>query len=259
MPLFRGGAISVDQSLLNVGRSRTGRVGFGGSYTRTSGAGSIASASFGNGSYSLNLSAGTASGGHGKTGWADPIETYLQGGASTIDYSKRIRFSIHGGMYIGSTNSKVRILFGGTGNATDAPFANQNGLTVKGFGVEFALQSGLIQGRLIGFNSAYLTPTSYTSLANGFGDSAADNRYFACMIESDGTGNIYLYGANSSTAPNMVIGPVPLLTLTGGPTSATSSNRFGPEIQCVNDSAITPTSSRSAEFQSFSSWILDVS
>jgi hypothetical protein len=78
------------------------------------------------------------------------------------------------------------------------------------------------------------------------------------MIESDGTGNINLYAGNSSTVPNIVIDSTPLLTLTGGPTNATSSNRFGPEIQCVNDSVSAPSSSRAAEFQSFGSWLLDV-
>lgn len=256
--LFTGPINTIDQQLLSVGRTRTGRVGFGGTYTRTSGTGPTAAASFGSGSYSINLAAGTAAASHGKFGWYDPLETFIQGGASTIDYSKRIRFAISGAMYMASTNSKIRIVFSGTGNATDAPFAEQNGLTVKGFGVEFALQSSIIQGRLIGFNSAYLTPTSYTTLTNGFGASASDNRFFSCMIESDGSGNINLYAGNSSTVPNVVIDPTPLLTLTGGPVSATSSNRFGPEIQCVNHTTVAPTSSRAAELQSFGSWLLDV-
>jgi len=256
--LFTGPINTIDQQLFGVGRTRTGRLGFGGSYTRTSGAGSTGSAAFSSGSYALNLSAGTAAGGHGKFGWYDPLETFIQGGASTIDYSKRIRFSISGAMYMASTNSKIRIVFSGTGNATDAPFAEQNGLTVKGFGAEFALQSSVIQARLIGFNSAYLTPSSYTTLTNGFGESASDNRFFAVMIESDGAGNLNLYAGNSSTVPNVVISPTPLLTLTGGPTTAASSNRFGPEIQCINHTTVTPTSSRAAEMQSFGSWLLDV-
>jgi hypothetical protein len=256
--LFTGPINTIDQQLFGVGRTRTGRLGFGGNYTRTSGAGSTGSAAFSGGSFSLNLAAGTAAGGHGKSGWYDPLETFIQGGASTIDYSKRIRFSISGVMYMASTNSKIRIVFSGTGNATDAPFAEQNGLTVKGFGAEFALQSSVIQARLIGFNSAYLTPSSYTTLTNGFGESASDNRFFAVMIESDGAGNINLYAGNSSTVPNIVISPTPLLTLTGGPTTAASSNRFGPEIQCVNHTTVTPTSSRAAELQSGGSWLLDV-
>jgi hypothetical protein len=255
---FTGPVNTIDQQLFGVGRTRTGRLGIGGSYTRTSGAGSTGSAAFSSGSYALNLSAGTAAGGHGKFGWSDPLETFIQGGASTIDYSKRIRFSISGAMYMASTNSKIRIVFSGTGNATDAPFAEQNGLTVKGFGAEFALQSSVIQARLIGFNSAYLTPSSYTTLTNGFGESALDNRFFAVMIESDGAGNLNLYAGNSSTVPNVVISPTPLLTLTGGPTTAASSNRFGPEIQCVNHTTVTPTSSRAAELQSLGSWLLDV-
>jgi len=257
MPLTKAIGV-VDQQLLSIGRTRTGRLGFGGSYTRTSGAGSTGAAGFSAGSYALNLGAGTAAGGHGKFGFYDPLETFIQGGASTIDYSKRIRFAISGAMYMASTNSKIRIVFSGTGNATDAPFADQNGLTVKGFGVEFALQSSLIQARMIGFNAAYLTPSAYTTLANGFGASASDNRFFAVMIESDGAGNLNLYAGNSSTVPNVVISPTPLLTLTGGPTTAASSNRFGPEIQCVNHTTVTPTSSRAAELQSMGSWLLDV-
>lgn len=77
------------------------------------------------------------------------------------------------------------------------------------------------------------------------------------MLESDGTGNIYLYASESSTAPNINIGTTPLLTLTGGPTNDTSTNRFGPEIQCVNHATVAPTGSPSAIFQS-TFWMIDV-
>ena len=160
-------------------------------------------------------------------------------------------------MYIGSTNSVIRIVFGGTGNSVDAPAAGANGLTIKGFGAEFALQSGVIQARLIGFDSSYLTPTAYTTLTNGFGLAASDNRFFGVVIESDGAGNIYLYGADSSTNPNINIGQSPLLTLTGGPTNDTSTNRFGPEIQCSNNASIAPTASPSAILQS-TYYLIDV-
>lgn len=253
------GVAVADGLLLNVARARSGRVGFSGNYTRSSGTSPVAAGSFSGGSFTINLNAGTSSAGHGKIGWYDPVGTTLSAGSSTIDYSKRIRFALSGMMFMKSTNSKIRIVFGGTGNATDAPWADQNGLTVKGFGAEFALQSGVIQARLIGFNSAYLTPTSYTTLTNGFGNSTNDNTFFAVMIESDGAGNIYLYGGEAQTNQTMIIGSSPLLTLTGGPTTSTSSNRFGPEIQCVNDSANAPSSTPSAQLQSQGNWILDVS
>lgn len=248
----------TDLALFNIARPRSGRVGFSGNYTRSSGTGPTAAASFSGGSFTINLNAGSSSAGHGKVGWYDPVGTTLSAGSSTIDYSKRIRFALHGMMHMKSTNSKIRIVMGGTGNATDAPWANQDGLTAKGFGAEFALQSGIIQARLIGFNSAYLTPTAYTSMTNGFGNSTSDNAFFAVMIESDGTGNIYLYAGEASTTPNIVIGQAPLLTLAGGPTTSTSSNRFGPEIQCVNDQTNAPTSTPSAQLQSQGNWLLDV-
>lgn len=248
----------ADLALFNVAKPRTGRVGFSGNYTRSSGTGPTAAGSFSGGSFTINLNAGSSAAGHGKAGWYDPVGLTLSSGSSTIDYSKRIRFALHGMMYMASTNSKIRIVFGGTGNATDAPWANQNGLTVKGFGAEFALQSGIIQARLIGFNSSYLTPSSYTTMTSGFGTSASDNRFFSVMIESDGTGNIYLYAGEASTTPNIVIDPSPLLTLTGGPTTSASSNRFGPEIQCVNDQTTAPTATPSAQLQSQGNWLLDV-
>ena len=261
MPFFGGGggADSISQSLFNVARARSGRIGFSGNYTRSSGTSPVAAGSFSGGSFTINLNAGTAAPGHGKIGWYDPVGTTLSSGSSTIDYSKKIRFALSGMMFIKSTNSKIRIVFGGTGNATDAPWANQDGLTAKGFGAEFALQSGVIQARLIGYNASYLTPTSYTSLTNGFGNSTSDNTFFAVMIESDGTGNIYLYGGEAQTTQIMVINPSPLLTLTGGPTTSTSSNRFGPEIQCVNDQSVAPTATPSAQLQSQGNWLLDVS
>jgi len=254
MPLVKNPS-NIDNFLFSTGRTRAFRVGHSGSYTKSTGAGG--SGALGNtGGFNITINAGTAASGTSKIGYFDPTAALMTASAGKIDYSKRIRFSIGGMMYLASTNSVIRIVFGGTGNATDAPLAGVNGLTIKGFGAEFALQSGVIQARLIGFNSSYLTPTSYTTLTNGFGLASSDNRFFGVVIESDGAGNIYLYGADSQTNPAINIGQTPLLTLTGGPTNDTSTNRFGPEIQCSNSSSL-PTSSPSALFQS-SYWMIDV-
>lgn len=254
MPLSIGG--NIESLLFSSGRLRMFRVGHSGSYSKTVGAGGTAS--IGNtGGFNINLHAGSAAGGTSKVGYFDPTAALMTASAGKIDYSKRIRFSIGGMMYIGSTNSVIRIVFGGTGSSVDAPFSDQNGLTIKGFGAEFALQSGLIQARLIGFNSSYLTPTAYTTLANGFGTSSSDNRFFGLVLESDGSGNISLYASGSSLNPDINIGRAPILTLSGGPTNDVSTNRNGPEIQCSNHSVNAPTSSASAIFQS-PFWMLDV-
>ena len=254
MPLVKNPS-NIDSFLFSTGRTRAFRVGHAGSYTKTTGAGG--SAALGNtGGFNITINAGTAASGTSKIGYFDPTVAQMTASLGKIDYSRRIRFSIGGMMGMASTNSVIRIVFGGTGNSTDAPLAGANGLTIKGFGAEFALQSGVIQARLIGFNASYLTPTSYTTLTNGFGLATSDTRFFGVVIESDGAGNINLYGADSQTTPSINIGQTPLLTLTGGPTNDTSTNRFGPEIQCSNSSSL-PTSSPSAIFQS-SYWMIDV-
>jgi hypothetical protein len=254
MPLVKNPS-NIDSVLFSTGRLRTGRVGHSGVYTKTTG--TAGSAAVGNtAGLFMTINAGSAANGTSKAGYFDPTVAQMTAGLGLIDYSKRIRFSIGGMMGMASTNSVIRIVFGGTGNATDAPLAGVDGLTAKGFGAEFALQSGVIQARLIGFNASYLTPTSYTSLTNGFGLAASDTRFFGVVIESDGAGNIYLYGADSQTNPAINIGQTPLLTLTGGPTNSTSSNRFGPEVHCSNSSSL-PTASPSAIFQS-TFWLLDV-
>ena len=254
MPLVKNPS-NIDNVLFSTGRLRTGRVGHSGVYTKTAGAGGSAAVGNTAGLF-MTINAGTAASGTSKAGYFDPTSALMTANAGIIDYSKRIRFSIGGMMGMASTNSVIRIVFGGTGNSTDAPLAGVDGLTAKGFGAEFALQSGAIQARLIGFNASYLTPTSYTTLTNGFGLSASDNRFFGVVVESDGAGNIYLYGADSQTNPAINIGQTPLLTLTGGPTNSTSSNRFGPEVHCSNSSSL-PTASPSAIFQS-TFWLLDV-
>ena len=254
MPLVKNPS-NIDNFIFSTGRTRAFRVGHAGSYTKTTGAGG--SAALGNtGGFNITINAGTAASGTSKIGYFDPTVAQMTASLGKIDYSRRIRFSIGGMMGMASTNSVIRIVFGGTGNSTDAPLAGANGLTIKGFGAEFALQSGVIQARLIGFNASYLTPTSYTTLTNGFGLAASDTRFFGVVIESDGAGNINLYGADSQTTPSINIGQTPLLTLTGGPTNDTSTNRFGPEIQCSNSSSL-PTNSPSAIFQS-SYWMIDV-
>ena len=254
MPLVKNPS-NIDNFIFSTGRTRAFRVGQAGSYTKTTGAGG--SAALGNtGGFNITINAGTAASGTSKIGYFDPTVAQMTASLGKIDYSRRIRFSIGGMMGMASTNSVIRIVFGGTGNSTDAPLAGANGLTIKGFGAEFALQSGVIQARLIGFNASYLTPTSYTTLTNGFGLASGDTRFFGLVLESDGSGNINLYGSDSSTTPNINIGQTPLLTLTGGPTNDTSTNRFGPEIQCSNSSSL-PTNSPSAIFQS-SYWMIDV-
>jgi len=254
MPLVKNPS-NIDSFLFASGRMKMYRVGLAGSYSKITGTGGVAS--IGNSAgFNINVNAGSSASGTSKVGYFDPTAALMTASAGKIDYSKRIRFSIGGMMYLASTNSVIRMVFGGTGNSTDAPLAGVNGLTIKGFGVEFALQSSVIQARLIGFNASYLTPTSYTTLTNGFGLAASDNRFFGVVIESDGAGNIYLYGADSSINPNINIGQAPLLTLTGGPTNDTSTNRFGPEIHCSNSSS-SPTASPSAILQS-THWLLDV-
>ena len=254
MPLIKNPS-NIDSFLFSTGRTRVFRVGHSGLYTRTTGAGGAASV--GNiGGFNINLSAGTAANGTSKIGYFDPTVAKMSASLGKIDYSKRIRFSIGGMMGMASTNSVIRIVFGGTGNSVDAPLAGVDGLTIKGFGAEFALQSSVIQARLIGYNASYLTPTSYTTLNNGFGLASGDTRFFGLVLESDGSGNINLYGSDSSTTPNINISQTPLLTLAGGPTNDTSTNRFGPEIQCSNSSSL-PTNSPSAIFQS-NYWMIDV-
>jgi hypothetical protein len=254
MPLTKNPS-NIDSLIFASGRMKMYRVGIAGSYTKVTGTAGIATLA-NTGGFHMNLNAGSSASGTSKIGYFDPTAALMTASAGKIDYSKRIRFSMGGMMYLNSTNSVIRMVFGGTGNATDAPLAGVDGLTIKGFGAEFALQSGVIQARLIGYNASYLTPTSYTTLTNGFGLAASDNRFFGVVIESDGAGNINLYGADSSINPNINIGQVPLLTLTGGPTNDTSTNRFGPEIHCSNSSSL-PTSSPSAILQS-THWLLDV-
>ena len=254
MPLVKNPS-NIDSFLFSTGRTRVFRAGHSGSYTKTTGAGGFGT--LGNtGGFNMSISAGTAASGTSKIGYFDPTVAQMTASLGKIDYSKRIRFSIGGMMGMASTNSVIRIVFGGTGNSVDAPLAGVDGLTIKGFGAEFALQSGVIQARLIGYNASYLTPTSYTTLTNGFGLASGDTRFFGLVLESDGSGNINLYGSDSSTNPNINIGQTPLLTLAGGPTNDTSTNRFGPEIQCSNSSSL-PTNSPSAIFQS-TYWMIDV-
>jgi hypothetical protein len=241
--------------LFSLGNTRLYRIGHSGSYTRTSGTGT--SAALGNtGGFNFVLDAGSAASGNAKIGYFNPVQAQMQAGGGVNDYSKKIVFSIGGMMRINSTNSVLRIVFGGTGNTTNAPFENQDGLNSKGFGVEFRLVSSIIQARLIAYNSSYVTPSAYTSLTNGFGEAASGDRFFGMVLESLGDGTINLYGANSELAQNIQISKIPLLTLSGGPTNSTSANRLF-EIQAANHETDAPTSTPSAIMQS-PIWALNV-
>ncbi|NDD55475.1 hypothetical protein EBZ39_16695, partial [bacterium] len=63
---FTGPISTVDQNLLNIGRDIGGRLGFGGQYALSSGAGTTNDASQSNGSFNVNMSAGTAAAGYAK-------------------------------------------------------------------------------------------------------------------------------------------------------------------------------------------------
>jgi hypothetical protein len=237
MPLTRSG-FDFDAYLFNtIGKTRLSNFGSGGVYTRTSGSNTIVTQT-NSARFALNTESGTSAGGHAKAGYFDPLVTDISSGSSSIDFSKRFRLACLGQIVINSTNSAFRIVFSGTGNSTDAPMANANGLTANGIGVEFAVQSSKVQARLIGFNTSFLTPTSYTTLANGFSDSSA--KIMAFILENVGNGSVNLYAPNCSTVHNLIIPTTPILTLSGCP-STNTGNRFL-EFQSVNDSAVAPTS-----------------
>ena len=237
MPLTRTG-FNFDSYLFNtIGKTRLSNFGYGGVYTRTSGTNSFVSQT-NSPRFLIGAESGTTANGHGKVGYYDPIVTDISSGASSIDFSKRFRLACLGQIVINSTNSAVRIVFSGTGNTTDAPMANANGLTANGIGVEFAVQSSRVQARLIGFNSSFLTPTSYTTLANGISDSTT--KHTAFILENVGDGNVNFYAPNCSTVGDLIIPPAPILTLSGCPTTNTGNRFF--EFQSVNNSATAPTS-----------------
>ena len=237
MPLTRTG-FNFDSYLFNtIGKTRWSNFGYGGTYTRSSGSNPIAS-NTNSPRFQIYTESGTSANGHGKVGYYDPIVTDISSGASSIDFSKRFRLACLGQIVINSTNSAVRIVFSGTGNTTDAPMANANGLTANGIGVEFAVQSSRVQARLIGFNSSFLTPTSYTTLANGISDSTT--KHTAFILENVGDGNVNFYAPNCSTVGDLIIPPAPILTLSGCPTTNTGNRFF--EFQSVNNSSTAPTS-----------------
>jgi hypothetical protein len=237
MALTKAG-FSFDAYLFNtIGKTRLSNFGCGGVYSRTTGTSSSASQS-NSPRFAVNTESGISAAGHGKVGYYDPIVTDISSGASSIDFSKRFRLACLGQVVINSTNSAFRIVFSGTGNTTDAPMANANGLTANGIGVEFAVQSSKVQARLIGFNTSFLTPTSYTTLANGISDSSA--KITAFVLENVGDGSVNFYAPNCSTVHNLIIPTTPILTLLGCPTTNTGNRHL--EFQSVNDSAVAPTS-----------------
>jgi hypothetical protein len=237
MPLTRAG-FNFDSYLFNtIGKSRWSNFGYGGTYVRSSGSNPVAS-NTNSPRFLIYTESGTSANGHGKVGYYDPIVTDISSGASSIDFSKKFRLACLGQIVINSTNSAVRIVFSGTGNVTDAPMANANGLTANGIGVEFAVQSSMVQARLIGFNTSFLTPTSYTTLANGISDSTT--KHTAFILENAGDGSVNFYAPNCSTVGDLIIPQNPILTLSGCPTTNTGNRFF--EFQSVNNSAVAPTS-----------------
>lgn len=236
MPITRS-SFNFDDYLFNtIGKTRSSNFGSGGAYSRTVNGGSVTQSN--SPRFALNTESGVSAGGQGKVGYYDPIVTDISTGASSIDFSKKFKLACLGQIVINSTNSTFRIVFSGTGNAADAPFANANGLTANGIGVEFAVQSSRVQARLIGFNSSFLTPTAYTTLADGISDSTA--KITAFVLENAGDGTVNFYAPNCSTVHNLIVPRSPILTLAGCPTTNTG-NRFL-EFQSVNHASVAPTS-----------------
>jgi hypothetical protein len=237
MPLAKTG-FNFDGYLFNtIGKTRFSSFGFGGAYSRNNGTNSFVVQS-NSPRFVIATESGSTANGNAKVGYFDPIVTDISSGSSSIDFSKRFRLACLGQIVINSTNSVCRIVFSGTGNSADAPMANANGLTANGIGVEFAVQSSRVQARLIGFNSSFLTPTSYTTFANGISDSSA--KFTAFVLENVGDGNLNFYAPNCSTVPDLIIPPTPILTLSGCPNTNTGNRFF--EFQSANDSVAAPTS-----------------
>jgi hypothetical protein len=187
-------------------------------------------------------SAGNGATSYGKTSYSSSLtnDTALTGAG--LNFAASLGFGGIGLFYIGNTataGQAIRIILGDDPASTLPASSGNNAISTRGFGFEVQIDSSARKLRAFAHDgttystSAYNTDFTFSPL----------NRVSQFWVKNDPSGNVFLY-FNQATADDGGIRSLPnspVITLAGGPTSATSAKRYI-TVQCIMDGTNNPAS-----------------
>jgi len=214
MPLFR--------TVLNPIQLVTNYKRFGiNGISNSSGGGSI-TARFSGG---FNLNAGNSATSYAKVAFSSSFATVTGATGAPINFALGVGFFGIGQFNLGTATvgQAIRVILGDDAESI-APFnSTQNALGTRGFGFEIYNDAGTKKIRLFAHDG-----TTYSTSAGVSGFQFAFTYTVQFYVKNDPAGNVYLYLAQNATENGLVpaLPATPIITLAGGPTSATSAKRF---------------------------------
>lgn len=186
----------------------------------SSGGASAASGKFSGG---CAMNAGLSATAYAKTTWNSSFGTITQSTGGAINFALGVGFYGTGLFSLDTTlaiGQAIRIILG---DISTAPLdSTQNALSTRGFGFEIYNDSGTKKIRLFAHNG-----TTYSTSAGVSGYQFFYTYSMQFYVKNDPAGNVYLYFVENSSENNIIpdFGD-PIITMSGGPTSSTSANRY---------------------------------
>lgn len=187
-------------------------------------------------------SAGNGATSYGKTSYSSSLtnDTALTG--APLNFAASLGFSGIGLFYITNATiagQAIRIILGDDPASTLPASSVNNAISTRGFGFEVQIDSGVRKLRAFAHNGTTYSTSEYNT---DFTFSPL-NRVSQFWVKNDASGNVYLY-FNQASSDDGSIRPLPsspVITMTGGPTSATSAKRYI-TVQCIMDGTNNPAS-----------------
>jgi hypothetical protein len=196
---------------------------FGLQGTANSGGGSTTTGKFSGG---IVMNAGTGATSYAKASWNSSFATITQSTGGGINFGLGVGLYAWG-LFSHDTSlaagQAIRIILGDDAASTIPANSTQNALTTRGFGFEIYNDSGTKKIRLFAHDG-----TTYSTSAGVSGYQFFYTYSMQFYVKNDSAGNVYLYFAENSSTNGLVpaLPASPIITLAGGPTSATSAKRY---------------------------------
>jgi hypothetical protein len=173
----------------------------------------------------FNLNAGNSATSYAKVAFSSSFATVTGATGAPINFALGVGFFGIGHFNLGTATvgQAIRVILGDDAESV-APFnSTQNALGTRGFGFEIYNDAGTKKIRLFAHDG-----TTYSTSAGVSGFQFAFTYTVQFYVKNDPAGNVYLYLAQNATENGLVpaLPATPIITLAGGPTSATSAKRF---------------------------------
>lgn len=215
MPLF--------QDVLNPVQLATNYKRFGILGFANVGGGAAATGKFSGGCI---MNAGNGATSYAKAAWNSAYSTITGATGGPINFALGVGFYSYGLFSLdatGAVGQAIRMIIGDDSQGTAPANSTQNALSTRGFGFEIYNDSGTKKIRLFAHNG-----TTYSTSAGVAGYQFFYTFSMQFYVKGDSSGNVSLFFSENPTENGLVpaLPATPIISMSGGPTSATSAKRY---------------------------------